>query len=340
MIKFFRKIRYNLMEQNKTGKYIKYAIGEIILVIIGILIALSLNKKAEQKQAEAKVDTIFEDVLKELENDINQSTNLISYYRIKDSLASLVLNTELTYEDYANENSSELWSVATKKSPYNTSNKAYNLLMGNIDVIPDKYNEAVSILDRLHTIVKPQIDEYNDIVWELVKKNFDDFEENHAWYKLPDYKKSKEAIDYRLNNYKYKNKVRRYRVEAFSHRVHIGQYRFYSIKAYKQIAAILNKPIDSLSFIIDYKGLEKYSGDFVNKLITQSKINISLEEDRLKLKRKGIKDDVLLGLSSEQIFFIGNPKNAYYHFNENIETGIITLTEYKGHEAITYTKID
>ncbi|MET6992050.1 DUF6090 family protein [Sediminicola arcticus] len=43
MIKFFRKIRYDLMEKNKTGKYLKYAIGEIILVVIGILIALQIN---------------------------------------------------------------------------------------------------------------------------------------------------------------------------------------------------------------------------------------------------------------------------------------------------------
>jgi hypothetical protein len=43
MIKFFRKIRYDLMEKNKTGKYLKYAIGEIVLVVIGILIALSIN---------------------------------------------------------------------------------------------------------------------------------------------------------------------------------------------------------------------------------------------------------------------------------------------------------
>ncbi|TYA59668.1 hypothetical protein [Formosa maritima] len=43
MIKFFRKIRYNLMEQNKTRKYFKYAIGEIILVVVGILIALQIN---------------------------------------------------------------------------------------------------------------------------------------------------------------------------------------------------------------------------------------------------------------------------------------------------------
>jgi len=43
MIKFFRKIRYDLMKKNKTGKYFKYAVGEILLVVIGILIALQIN---------------------------------------------------------------------------------------------------------------------------------------------------------------------------------------------------------------------------------------------------------------------------------------------------------
>ncbi len=43
MIKFFRKIRQNLLMKNKTGKYFKYAIGEIVLVVIGILIALQIN---------------------------------------------------------------------------------------------------------------------------------------------------------------------------------------------------------------------------------------------------------------------------------------------------------
>ena len=42
MIKFFRRIRYKLMSENKTGKYFKYAVGEIILVVIGILIALQI----------------------------------------------------------------------------------------------------------------------------------------------------------------------------------------------------------------------------------------------------------------------------------------------------------
>ena len=43
MIKFFRTIRQNMLMENKTGTYFKYAIGEIILVVIGILIAVQIN---------------------------------------------------------------------------------------------------------------------------------------------------------------------------------------------------------------------------------------------------------------------------------------------------------
>ena len=50
MIKFFRRIRYDLMEKNKTSKYFKYAIGEIVLVVIGILIALQINNWNENRK--------------------------------------------------------------------------------------------------------------------------------------------------------------------------------------------------------------------------------------------------------------------------------------------------
>jgi Family of unknown function (DUF6090) len=50
MLKFFRKIRFNLMDTGKTSKYLKYAIGEIILVVIGILIALQINNWNEHKK--------------------------------------------------------------------------------------------------------------------------------------------------------------------------------------------------------------------------------------------------------------------------------------------------
>lgn len=54
MIKFFRKIRQTMIQKNKVSKYLLYAIGEIILVVIGILIAVQVNTwnqaKKEQKE--------------------------------------------------------------------------------------------------------------------------------------------------------------------------------------------------------------------------------------------------------------------------------------------------
>jgi len=50
MIKFFQKIRQNLLSEGKTGKYLKYALGEIILVVIGILIALQINNWNENRK--------------------------------------------------------------------------------------------------------------------------------------------------------------------------------------------------------------------------------------------------------------------------------------------------
>ena len=67
MIKFFRKIRQNLINQNKTSKYFKYAIGEIVLVVIGILIALQINNWNEKRNNKAKLESyilIYKDVLK------------------------------------------------------------------------------------------------------------------------------------------------------------------------------------------------------------------------------------------------------------------------------------
>ena len=66
MIKFFRTIRQNLLNQGKTGKYLKYAIGEIILVVIGILIALSINNWNEKRKNLIKEKELVSNILTDL----------------------------------------------------------------------------------------------------------------------------------------------------------------------------------------------------------------------------------------------------------------------------------
>ena len=69
MIKFFRKIRQKMLNKNKFSKYLLYAIGEIILVVIGILIALQINNWNELKKNSNKEFYLLQQLQKEFEKD-------------------------------------------------------------------------------------------------------------------------------------------------------------------------------------------------------------------------------------------------------------------------------
>ncbi len=69
MLKFFRTIRKKLIEQNKVRNYIFYAIGEILLVVIGILIALQVNNWNEDRKNRMYEVTMLEEVRRELIKD-------------------------------------------------------------------------------------------------------------------------------------------------------------------------------------------------------------------------------------------------------------------------------
>jgi hypothetical protein len=69
MIKFFRKIRQKLISENKFSKYLIYAIGEIILVVIGILIALQVNNWNENKSLENKTIISLSSLAEELNSN-------------------------------------------------------------------------------------------------------------------------------------------------------------------------------------------------------------------------------------------------------------------------------
>ena len=78
MIKFFRNIRQNLIMENKTSKYLKYAIGEIILVVIGILIALQINNWNEGNKEKRKLHTNILSILDDIKEDSLAIHNLIN----------------------------------------------------------------------------------------------------------------------------------------------------------------------------------------------------------------------------------------------------------------------
>ncbi len=71
MIKFFRKIRQKMLAENKFSKYVLYAIGEIVLVVIGILIALSINNWNENRKNQELISIYKTELINDLLLDIS-----------------------------------------------------------------------------------------------------------------------------------------------------------------------------------------------------------------------------------------------------------------------------
>ena len=77
MIPFFRKIRKTLADDNKPIKYLRYAVGEIILVVIGILIALQINNWNEGRKEKINQRSVLSNLLQDLKSDsVSYSINL------------------------------------------------------------------------------------------------------------------------------------------------------------------------------------------------------------------------------------------------------------------------
>ena len=92
MIKFFRSIRKALLAENKFSKYLLYAIGEIVLVVIGILIALQINNWNEGRKERNKEINYLKNLKVDLQNEVLNSEDFVAYHFRKVQACSKLIN--------------------------------------------------------------------------------------------------------------------------------------------------------------------------------------------------------------------------------------------------------
>ena len=107
MIKYLRHIRQTLIMENKTSKYLKYAIGEIVLVVIGILIALQINNWNENRKANAIGKQYLKGIKEDLQKDLKNIDSIIDIHRYNISIVSSIDSVfHRKYQYFANQYSS------------------------------------------------------------------------------------------------------------------------------------------------------------------------------------------------------------------------------------------
>ena len=111
MIKFFRKIRQRLLAENKFSKYLIYAMGEILLVMIGILLAFQVDSWNDQRKRDVMKIAILKELKQNLMVDIVDIDENISQHEqsLKSSqILSSVIENDLPKNDSLNNHFSNI----------------------------------------------------------------------------------------------------------------------------------------------------------------------------------------------------------------------------------------
>jgi hypothetical protein len=199
--------------ENKTGKsafsvgrYFKYAMGEITLVVIGILIAVSINSWNEAHEQKQELLNIYKIVSDDLNNDVNQIDKIIQYYNSRDSIFKRILDGKMTNEDY--KNYPNYTKIITGYPDLIINKRGYNLLGEyNNNLKFDHDNMQVRIM-QFYTEQLVELHANDEIISEDVISNYTDWKNNHTWYK--DYIGNRNLegfIDYAINDSDYKNRA-------------------------------------------------------------------------------------------------------------------------------------
>ena len=141
MIHFFRRIRQGLINKERAGKYLLYAIGEIILVVIGILIALSINNWNEERKNNILEQEYYCRLLEDVEQDIEQIDKFLidvqDRIRSANNAVRLLKNEEANKLEVA---TAMAYSISAIVSDFTPNNSAFEDLKSgaNLNIIKDK----------------------------------------------------------------------------------------------------------------------------------------------------------------------------------------------------------
>ncbi len=320
MIKFFRKIRQKMLTENKFGKYLIYAIGEIILVVIGILIALQINNWNTNKANEKEAYNQLLEVQKEILNNIVEFDQRGTYYFEKLRDVRRVFSDTLTQEDY--HSSATLRSIITSFSPIVTQNEAFNKLAENADNLPDKYKTLVT---EIKTLYNHSRFERSSNTLEVLSNQYFEFTSE---FRESNYRGDYDAyFKFLLTSKAYKNKLARFSFTLDDLAPELVNKKYNAIAVYNKMVALGfpkndNGILKTMYQEVTPKVAELFVGNYTNTFdtirIDYKNKEFSAYHSKFKSKNQlNIKDDSTLNFSGAYLEFSDDKSEFYLLMNAN-----------------------
>lgn len=336
MLRFFRKIRQNLFQEKKIGRYLAYAFGEVALVIIGIMIAVGLNNMNEAKAQDKKIQAILKQIRSELVSTIEDSNGLIQYFQRKDSLIYLVMNRKASEEDFKNpENGGGLRSISVNYRTLTIQDDGFNNLMQKSEILPDKYIPINKELKQLYINNKKSVDDMNGELIDVVNTTIDHQRNNYDWYAdfyFLGQELTAEVLDYYLHDVHYRKSIADYSNIAIENLLpNLITVKIDAIKNIRAIDVLLEED-NAYAFEANGNDYTHWNGTYHYQDDT---VRFDNNEDGVKWFNEGEWQEVY-PLSKTKFHFLSN---AFCQFVKNEIGEINGINLHVANYNVTYQKI-
>lgn len=167
MVPLLKKLKRSLLSEKRFKKYFVYAIGEIILLVVGILIALQINNYNHSKILEKEAVVAYQNVQQQVSDDrqaLIKAKDYNSYYAKSYKYG----NSIISKKEYAKIDSLALITMTLSRySDFHTGSNIYETLVNSGDLKLMKNKEITSTIQKLETTYI-FINNLENIHWELI----------------------------------------------------------------------------------------------------------------------------------------------------------------------------
>ena len=294
------------------------AITELFMVVLGILLALYIDRWNSTQNFEKQFEATLRIVQQNLESDIYNSDNVIAHYHSRDSMRHDVMMNKLDRKYY--ESGTNSWQkLIVFYNQYEIATEGYTLLLDMKDEIPKKYSEIFKKVKKMYRII-PNLDEYNknfkNVIWSI-----HDELTLGKWFWLDSYygETSNAQVEFFVDNAYYKSLVqkvvnasallegltRSHRIKAIDMYNEINNILGYEEEIPENITYVLNDTI-SINYVGKYKLVDGEMGTWFPKYYVENSV--------LEI---GIRDSLMFLIKDEKqkvpLYYFNRVKDHHYY---------------------------